>query len=176
MNVKAHHTTNELLKLYKSQSNPRLARRMHGIYLAVKGYSCPKIMEITGAKRRTIQQWVHRYNKNGIDSLPDKPRSGQPTKLPREQEPAFCKRIEAGPTKTDTISVLNGPAIQRLLEREFGTVYSLRGVYDLLYRLGYSCLCPRPRHEKADPQAQQEFKKTSSRRWIKSNQSIRTKK
>ena len=161
MNVEAHHISQELLKLYKSQSNPRLARRIHGIYLAAKGLSCTQVMEITGAKRRTVQQWVHRYNKDGIDGLPDKPRSGQPTKLPRYKEKAFCSRIEAGPSKADSIWVLNGPAIQRLLEREFGVVYSLRGVYDLLYRLGYSCLCPRPQHEKADPQAQDEFKKTS---------------
>lgn len=176
MNVKAYHTLQELLKLYKSQSNPRLARRIHGIYLAAKGLTCIQIMEITGAKRRTVQQWVRRYNKDGITGLPDKPRSGQPTKLPRHREQAFCSRIEAGPTIADGVSVLNGAAIQQLLKREFGVVYSFRGVYDLLYRLGYSCLCPRPQHEKADPRAQEEFKKTSLKRWSRSNLNIRTKK
>jgi transposase len=175
MNVKAYHTLQGLLKLYKSQSNPRLARRIHGIYLAAKGLTCIQIMEITGAKRRTVQQWVRRYNKDGIAGLPDKPRSGQPTKLPRHREQTFCSRIEAGPTIADGVSVLNGAAIQRLLEREFGVVYSFRGVYDLLYRLGYSCLCPRPQHEKADPMAQEEFKKTSLKRWSRSNPNIRAK-
>jgi transposase len=118
-------------------------------------------MDIVGAKRRTVQQWVHKYNKDGIDGLPDKPRSGQPTKLPRHMEQAFCNRVDAGPSKADGVWVLNGPAIQRLLEREFGALYSLRGVYDLLYRLRYSCVCPRPQHEKADPKTQEEFKKTS---------------
>ncbi|MBN2020117.1 MAG: winged helix-turn-helix domain-containing protein [Sedimentisphaerales bacterium] len=176
MNVKKHHALNELLKLYKSQSDPRLARRLHGIYLAAKGLTCIQVTEITGAKRRTVQQWVRRYNKDGIAGLPDKPRSGQPTKLPRHREQAFCMRIEAGPTIADGISVLNGAAIQRLLEREFGVIYSFRGVYDLLYRLGYSCLCPRPQHEKADPKAQEEFKKTSLKRWSRSNRNIRAKK
>jgi len=176
MNVKAHHTTQGLLKLYKSQPNPRLARRIHGIYLASKGITCTQIIETIGAKRRTVQQWVRRYNKDGITGLLDKPRSGQPTKLPRHVEEAFCNRIETGPTKADGVSVLNGPAIQRLLEREFGVVYSFRGIYDLLYRLGYSCLCPRPQHEKADPRAQEGFKKTSLKRWSRSNPNIRTKK
>jgi transposase len=106
---------------------------------------------------------VKRYNHGGIEQLRDKPRPGQPTKLPREMEDAFCSRIEAGPCEQDGVSVLNGPAIKRLLEREFGVVYSLRGVYDLLHRMRYSCLCLRPQHEKADPKAQQEFKKTSRR-------------
>jgi transposase len=174
MNVESHYTSNELLKMYKTELNPRLARRIHGIYLASKGHTCPEIMKIIGAKRRTIQQWVRKYNHGGIEALNDKPRPGRPTKLPRDTEQMFCSRVASGPSKQDGISVFNGPAIKRLLEHEFGVVYSLWGVYDLLHRLGYSCLCPRPQHERADPQTQQEFKKTSQRDSTKSTQNTRT--
>jgi len=163
MNVTLHHTSKQLLKQYKTESNPRLARRIHGIYLASTGLTCSQISTLTGAGRRTVQKWVRRYNHQGIEGLQDAPRPGQPTKLPRSQEDAFCCRLDAGPSQQDGISVLNGPAIRQLLEREFGVVYSLRGVYDLLHRLGYSCLCPRPQHEKTDPHAQEVFKKTSRR-------------
>jgi transposase len=132
-------------------------------------------MAITAAARRTIQQWVHKYNRQGIAGLRDKPRPGTPTKLPRKKEIKLRKRIEAGPTKDDGVSVLNGPAVRRIIEREFGVLYSRQGLYDLLHRLGYSCLCPRPQHEKANMQLQAEFKKTSLRRWIQSNQSSQTK-
>ena len=176
MNVKPHHTQKELRKLYRTENNARLARRIHGVYLARKGLTCPQIMEITGSARRAIQQWIHKYNAGGIEALKDSPRPGQPTKLSREKEPAFRKRIETGPTDKDEVSVFNGVAIGQILEKEFGASYSLWGTYHLLYRLGYSCLCPRPQHEKADPQLQEEFKKTSSRRWIRSNQNIPAKK
>jgi len=159
MNVEFHHTTRELRRLYRTEKNARLAQRIHGVYLASKGLTCPQIMNITGAARRTIQQWVRNYNKQGIVGLKDKPRPGKPTKLPRKKEPKFRKRIEAGPTRTDGVSVLNGPMIRDILEREFGVLYSRQGLYDLLHRLGYSCLCPRPRHENADPQLQAGFKK-----------------
>ena len=109
-------------------------------------------------------------------ALKDSPRPGQPTKLPRGKELAFCKRIEAGPTNKDEVSVFNGVVIRQILEKEFGANYSLWGTYHLLYRLGYSCLCPRPQHEKANPQLQEDFKKTSLRRWIRSNQNIPAKK
>ena len=176
MNVKLHHTTKQLKTLYRTEKIARLAQRIQGVYLASKGLTCPQIMNITGAARRTIQQWVHKYNKQGIAGLKDKPRPGTPTKLPRKKERKFRKRIEIGPTKADGVSVLNGPAIRRILEHEFGVLYSRQGLYDLLHRLGYSCLCPRPQHEKANPQLQEEFKKTSSRRWIQCNQNIQTKK
>ena len=168
INIKEHHSSKQLLKLYKTESDARLARRIQAVFLAGKGHTCPEIMHITGASRRAVQQWVKKYNNNGIEALKEKPRPGKPTTLPRKMEKKFCIRIASGPSKQDGVSVLNGPAIQRLLEREFGVVYSLWGVYDLLHRLGYSCLCPRPEHEKADLQAQQEFKKTCQKSWMKS--------
>ena len=172
MNVKSHHTLTKLQKLYRSETNARLARRIHGVYLARRGLTCTQIMELTGSARRTIQQWLRQYNAGGIDALKDSPRPGQPTKLPREKERAFCKRIEAGPTDKDGVSVFSGSVIRRILKKEFGARYSLWGTYHLLYRLGYSYLCPRPQHEKADPELQEACKKTPSRYWIRSNQSI----
>jgi len=172
MNVESHHTTKELQTLYRTEKNARLAQRLHGVYLASKGLTCLQIIAVTGAARRTIQQWVRKYNKQGIVGLKDKPRPGTPTKLPRKKELKFRRRIEAGPTKTDGVSVLNGPVIRRILEHEFGVLYSRQGLYDLLHRLGYSCLCPRPQHEKANQQLQANFKKTSPKRWLQSNQNI----
>ena len=49
-------------------------------------------------------------------------------------------------------------AIARDYEQEFGVTYTLGGAYDLLERLGYSCLAPRPLHEKANPVAVEQFK------------------
>ena len=175
MNVKSHHTIEKLQTLYRTEKNAKLAQRIHGVYLASKGLTCPEIMVITTAARRTIQQWVRKYNRHGIVGLKDKPRPGTPTKLPRKKELKFQKRIEAGPTKIDGVSVLNGTAIRRILEREFGILYSKQGLYDLLHRLGYSCLCPRPQHENSNPQLQADFKKTSSKHWIQSNRSIQAK-
>ena len=174
MTVKPHDTLNQLQRLYHRQKNARLARRIQGVYLAKMGLTCPQIMKITGSARRTIQQWLAKYNKGGLDELSEKPRPGQPTKLPRHREQEFCRRLEAGPTKKDGVSVLNGPAIRRILEQEFGVLYSVQGLYDFLHRLGYSCLCPRPQHEQADRQAQETFKKNSPKYWTKSPSSTRS--
>jgi len=174
MTVEPHNTLKQLRKLYRTQTNARLARRIQGVYLAKMGLTCPQIMKITGNGRRTIQQWLAKYNRGGLDELSEKPRPGQPTKLPRQREKEFCRRLEAGPTEKDGVSVLNGPAIRRILEKEFGVLYSGQGLYDLLHRLGYSCLCPRPQHEQADRQAQDAFKKSSPKYWTKSPRSTRT--
>ena len=39
MNVKPHHTSSQLLKIYKTQSNHRLSRRVHGVYWSNRTYT-----------------------------------------------------------------------------------------------------------------------------------------
>ncbi len=168
MNVEPHHTPEELQTLYRTEMNPRLARRVHGVYLASRGMICPEIMRITGAARRTVQQWIAKYNRGGLEELKDKPRPGQPQHLPRHLESKLARRIEAGPGLSDGVSVFTAPVIRRIIEKEFGVLYSIRAVKYLLHRLGYSYLCPRPKHEKSDPAAQEAFKKTSRKCWLKS--------
>ena len=176
MNVKPHHTPQELQTLYRTEMNAKLARRIHGVYLASRGMTCPQIMQVTGAKRRTVQQWVARYNRGGPKELKDKPRPGQPQHLPRHLEAELTRRIEAGPGLSDGVSVFSSPVIQRIIEQEFGVLYSISAVNYLLHRLGYSYLCPRPKHEKSDPAAQEAFKKSSRKRWLKSPSNIPTNK
>jgi hypothetical protein len=61
MNVKSHHTSEKLQTFYRTEKNAKLAQRIHGVYLASKGLTCPEIMVITAAARRTIQQWIYKY-------------------------------------------------------------------------------------------------------------------
>jgi transposase len=176
MTVKEYHSVQKLLSLAKSESNPRLARRIQAVALARQGHSCPEIAKMTGNCLRAIQMWVAKYNAHSIKGLNEQHRSGRCPKLPASKYKKFCSLIDAVPDKKDSTATLSGKDIQQILRESFGVVYTLDGVYKLLHRLGYSCLKPRPRHEKADPLVQEEFKKTSLRGWMRSNQSIWAKK
>jgi len=172
MTVEPHDTIQELQTLYRTETQSRLARRIQAVWLARQGRTCPEVMDITGASRRTIQQWIAKYNRGGIEELLDKPRCGRPALLSPKSEKQLARRIEAGPMDADKVSVFTAPAVGALVEQEFGVLYSLRGIERLLGRMGFSYLAPRPRHEKADGQAQEAFKKTSRKGWLKSPSSI----
>lgn len=172
MTVKNHHTLKQLLSLAKTEKNKRIAVRIHVVALAKQGLTCPEIVKMTGYCRRTIQRWIARYNQSSIKALADEPRSGRPLKLPVEQYEQFCARVDAGPNSSDRTATMYGRDIQQILEKEFGVVYTLDGIYKLLHRLGYSCLKPRPRHKKADASVQEAFKKTSQRGWTLSGKRI----
>jgi transposase len=106
---------------------------------------------------------VRRYNAEGLAGLQDKPGRGKsPLLTPAEQE-RLKQRIAAGPTNEDGVCTLRGKDIQRILDAEFGKVRSLGTVYYLLHQLGYSSLVPRPQHRHANPEAQEDFKKSFPR-------------
>jgi transposase len=168
MDVTDHHKIDKLHTLYCTTTDARLARRIQVVWLARRGLTCPQIMQAVGASRRAVQQWVAKYNRGGIDELLDKPRSGRPAFLNAKQQKQLARRIRTGVGKGDSLCVFTGPSVEELVEREFGVLYSLRGIQWLLRRLGFSYLCPRPAHEKSDPKAQAAFKKSSRKHWIRS--------
>jgi len=154
-----HDSVDELLSKARLKRFARIRDRLRCVALAMEGVTAPEIAGRVGLSRRTVQAWVHRYNEEGIDGLYDRPLPGQPTKLKRTDEARFMTRIDAGPTEADGVCTLRGEDLRRILKCEFGAKYSLNGVYDLLHRLGYSRLRPRPRHRGNDPEA--------SERWVR---------
>jgi len=153
MKVVAQDAREALRGLVRQRRYAPIHTRLRAIGWAMDGKTGEWIGEQLGYHHVTVRRWVARYNAAGIVGLWDQPRSGQPTKLAREQEAAFRARLEAGPQPGDGVSVLHGEDIRRILEREFGAVYSLDSVYVLLRRLGYAPLRPRPVHPKSDPEA-----------------------
>ena len=106
-----------------------------------------------------MQDWAYAYRDGGIDAVQPARRKGREPKLPRRRESELMARLDAGPLPADGgVCTLRGRDVVAILEREFGAKYSLGGAYDLLHRLGYSCLTPRALHEKSDVAAVAEFK------------------
>lgn len=174
MNVLHHHTIDELRTLYRTEADARMARRIQAVWLARQGLTCQAVMDVTGAAQRTVFDWIAKYNRGGIDELLDRPRSGRPMFLDAGQLKQLAERIEAGPVEKDVVSVFNAATVDQLVEKEFGVLYSLRGIQLLLGRMGFSYQCPRPVHENSDPEVQEAFKKNFPKGWKPSPPSIPT--
>lgn len=164
MHVKDYVPLEKLKKLVRSEKNPRVARRIQIIILALEGYTAPGIALSLSLSRRACQEWVKRFNQQGLSGLQDQPGRGRNALLTPEENEAFKKRLDAGPTAADGVCTFQGEDLRRVLENEFGKVRSLGAVYYLLHQLGYESLAPRPQHRNADEESQQAFKKSSPRR------------
>jgi DDE superfamily endonuclease/homeodomain-containing protein len=56
----------------------RIAARIVMIVLSASGMNAPEIAELLHYNPVTVRRWITRYTNEGIDALPDRPRSGRP--------------------------------------------------------------------------------------------------
>ena len=142
----------------RSEANAKQRDRLRAALLSAQGQEAPQIAKTLGRSRRFVQRWAYAYRDGGIEAIAPGRAMGRPTTLPREREQAFKQRMLGGPTDADGgVCTLRGVDAVRILESEFGVRYTLDGAYDLLHRLGLSCLSPRPRHRKNDAEAMRQW-------------------
>ena len=159
MKVTAHHSIEELEQLASAQKHAAEHLRLRAIILAKQRWDAATIARALGKGRRTIQQWVADYNTKSLKGLADA-RGGNHRYLTEEQEQQLCEHLDQLGEDPEQ-GIRHAADLMPWIEEHFGKVYSLSGLYELLHRLGYSWLMPRPRHPKHDPEAQAVFKKTS---------------
>ena len=160
MQVTLHHPGDlEQLRQYSRQQHNAAQRdRYRAVILALEGHEAPQIARTLDRSRRFVQRWVYTYRDHGLETLGPKRQSGRPSKLPTPQYEEFKTRFLAEPTPADGVCTLRAKEAQQILAQEFGVEYTLGGIYDLLHRLGLSCLVPRPRHPKNDPAQMQRWR------------------
>lgn len=143
-----------LEELARCEADAKQRDRYRAALLATRGLETRQVMAMVGRSRGFVQRWAYAYRDQGVEAIGAKPQPGRPPKLRREEQEAFKQRLLSGPTAADGgVCTLRGEDARRILASQFGVAYSLNGVYDLMHRLKLSCLKPRPRHRKNDPQA-----------------------
>lgn len=161
------HDPNDLLILRERVGTEHRALprdRCRAVLLAAEGLSGvqahgveqtrEQIARTLGRSRQFVDEWVGRYRKFGLAGLECRKPKGNKPSLTAEQQAAFKVRMLAGPTDADEgRCTLRGNDARRIIEQEFGKALKLSTVYALMHRLKLSCLRPRPRHRKNDPQA-----------------------
>jgi transposase len=156
--VADHHSLEQLQVLADAIPQKRSWKRVQAVILAKRGWTASHIAQSLGCSLRSIKNWVAQYNRGGIEALREQPRPGRPRALAPEHYPGLKQRLDSPPRPEDGTCTLRAADVRRILEREFGVTMGRQAVYDLLHRLGYSNLMPRPHHEDANPEVQEFFK------------------
>ena len=106
MFVEGHHSQKELRGYAKRETDARLRIRLQVIILAQQGYTAPQIVEALGVSRRPLQEYVRRYNRDGLAGLdaggrgrrndPGRPSSGGPAQRVGQELIGATGRVCAG--------------------------------------------------------------------------------
>ena len=148
-----------LAELVRHETDAKQRDRYRAVLLAMDGSEGDEIAGMLGRSPRFVDEWAARYRRGGLAALRPRKQPGRPPKLTPEQERLLKARLDAGPREgvDRGVCTLRGKDVVRIVEQEFGVVHTLGGIYDVLRRLGYSSLLPRPRHRKNDPAAVARF-------------------
>lgn len=133
--------------------HPRVQRKMEGVLLKAKGFLVKDICDVVGCSANTLRSWLRDYQKGGVEALKRWDSGGTTSELDSHTD-AICEHLQANPPHTiaearDAIEQLTG------VRRSHTQV----GVY--LKRIGLKRLKAGSLPAKADPQAQEDFKKTN---------------
>jgi transposase len=141
------------------------ARRLLALAAVYEGMSREDAARIGGMDRQTLRDWVHRFNRRGVDGLIDIKAPGRRSKLSTEQREELRQLVEAGPDlDKDGVVRWRCVDLKRVLSERFGVDLSEVSLGRILKQLNFSRISARPRHPAQDDQAIPTFKKKTFRR------------
>ena len=155
-------TVEQLRMAAARQADPRVVRRILAIAMVLAGYSRQAAAEAQAMDRQTLRDWVIRYNQSGIEGLMDRPRSGRPALLSRDQQGELETWVEQGPDQAkDGVIRWRRSDLRERIRQRFGVAMHERTVGKILRRLKFRRMSVRPQHPQSDEAVQEAFKKTS---------------
>jgi transposase len=126
------------------------------------GISCCEAAGVLGDAPRTVENWVHRFETEGLAGLTETERSGRPSRLSLAQMAEVGTALRQSPAEAGVEGggVWDGKTLFRYLEQKFEVELMARQCQRLFRQLGFRPRKPHPLIAQADPQAQATHKKT----------------
>lgn len=127
-----------------------------------------EIANLLGTSKSKVSYWICKH-KSGL-SLEDKPRSGRPSKLTKEQFEKLKNVLQKKPQEKrfggQSMGWTTSMAL-KYIEEKFKVSYTQRNITKLLHKLGLSLITPRSQHSKDSKLARQAFKEDMEKKTSK---------
>ena len=144
-----------LAELYKRESNTKVKERLLLILRVEGDEQLPaRVVKAIYRSKPWASYWLDRYNKEGIEGLRDKPKSGRVPDLPLEIAIKIRKKL------TESKQGWSTKQVNDMIVQESGIRYHYTHVYRLLHKWGLKQKVPRKVHvNTASEQEKGQFKK-----------------
>lgn len=140
----------------------RYDHRLHCVSLVAAGIPCEQVAQYFGDSPRSVINWVHRFDRQGLAGLAEGNHSGRPGRLSPEQLEEVRTIIRQPPTQAGLpVNLWDGKTLAQFLRERYQIELGVRQCQRLFHQLDMRYRLPRPRVAKADPHAQAEHKKNS---------------
>jgi transposase len=141
----------------------RYDHRLHGVLLVAQGLTCPEVARLLGDAPRSVEYWVHHYEREGLSGLTEGERPGRPGRLNEKQIREINRVLRA--TASDAgmrVNLWDGKTLSAWIGKTYGIQLGVRQCQRLFRQLDFRLRKPRPLLARADPARQKVHKKNSA--------------
>ena len=162
--LRTDYSAADLRRLAAGSKDANQSRRLLSLAAVLDGMNRTDAAKIGGMDRKTLRDWVHRFNERGPDGLKDNWHRGNPPRLSAAQQAQLCALVETGPDRAvHGVVRWRRVDLKHVIAEEFGVDYHERTVGRLLKQLGFSHISARPRPPMQDAETILAFKKNFGR-------------
>jgi len=148
----------ELLRQAYRAGDAKLVKRASALLRLSRKEPADSIADELGCSVSSLYAWFKMLVYEGVSGLKVNWRGGRPSRLSKQQKAQLVELLKAGPKAAGFQSgCWNAAMIQHLIEREFGVLYNVHYVAELLSNLGFSF--------QADQRLAELSGSSQSRRW-----------
>jgi transposase len=129
----------ELLRQAYRAGDAKLVKRASALLRLSRKEPADSIADELGCSVSSLYAWFKMLVYEGVSGLKVNWRGGRPSRLSKQQKAQLVELLKAGPKAAGFQSgCWNAAMIQHLIEREFGVLYNVHYVAELLSNLGFS--------------------------------------
>jgi transposase len=159
--LEPHLTPEELKQRYLATKDLSERSHFHILWLISQGKTQAQTAQLVGYSERWVQTIVKRYNAGGVEAMRDR----------RHEHPGAARALDAEGERALETALQTRPAdgglwtskkVAAWICRHTGRGVSTVSGWRTLRRMGQQPQRPRPRHKRADPEAQEAFKEASA--------------
>ncbi len=135
-------TVNRLTEVWQRalrRGDRRVVQRATALLLLAEQVPVPRVAARVGVSVATIYGWRHAFLVSQFASLVYRTPPGRPARLTKAHKQRLCALVAAGPEAAGyATGCWNSAIIQDLIQREFGVLYNVHYIAELLKNLGFS--------------------------------------
>ena len=161
VSIRADLGVEELERRYRQARDPVERSQWQIVWLLARGAASEQVVETTGYSLTWVYTVARRYNADGERGISDRRHGnpGGPRVLSDEQQAELDRALEGAAPDGGKWTAAK---VASWIAQQTGQAVSVSTGWRYLRRLDWRRYRPRPRHAKADPDAQAAFKKMGS--------------
>ena len=135
----SNYSPEQIRAMFRDDERYTIGIRLYAVYQVALGQPSRKLEELYNTSFKQITNWVHRFEREGIEGLRDKEGRGRTPRLTESQRSRIGTLLYESPEKYGyNTASWTGPMLIEWVQKEFNITYKKAQIYNIIKALGFS--------------------------------------